>query len=64
MKLYVSVVLHKILKKKKKKKHKKNTTKVATVMIKTSLKLDTFMNKANSQYIITYVYNIRACWKT
>ena len=63
MKLYVSVVLHKILKKKKK-KHKKNTTIVATVMIKTSLKLDTFMNKANSQYIITYVYNIRACWKT
>ena len=61
MKLYVSVVLHKILKKKK--KHKKNPI-VATVMIKTSLKLDTFMNKANSQYIITYVYNIRACWKT
>ena len=61
MKLYVSVVLHKIL---KKKKHKKNTTIVVTVMIKTSLKLDTFMNKANSQYIITYVYNIRACWKT
>lgn len=63
MKLYVSVVLHKILKKKTK-KHKKNTTIVATVMIKTSLKLDTFMNKANSRYIITYVYNIRACWKT